>query len=900
MRFLNTTFFKATAIVVLASTLLAGTITLLNARATQQLALHQLTDQARGTTAIVAGQLVGAMRFGGSPQIEALLRQVVDEPANPASGAIALDQNGAKITGYLVAGDEAALVALGMRALEAGEDRQSEDGLEMASVVRNPKSGKVLGVIVTGWSDKSARAMLDAVQQRTLAIAGALLLGVAVATSLLFRWMMSQPLRRVEATMGRVAAGELDVTVPAVGRHDEIGSIARALQQFRDKLLAAHQSTREGLFRGSALECASAAMLLLDAELKVKAVNPALLTMMHDHLDDFRKVIKDFDPDQLVGKGFEYFHPKGSAQERALRPENMPMASEIEIGAGFYRIAVNAVTDEAGDTIGYAVEWQNRTEQKRNAGIIAALESNQLVVDLNLDATVGRANLAFAQYFTGNPDDLIGQSLRGKLRYNGTPVCELITQGVTINGTFLFETPIGVRILEGSANPLPNRRGEPVRFTLLATDRTEETERAERSAEERNRMTAEQRAVVEALRKALSDLSEGEIAQQITERFPVEYESLREDFNKAKSNLLVAMRSVLANSSSIRDEAKQITSAADDMSRRTEQQAATLEETASALNELTAAVHSAAENADRANTMVNDAKSKAETSGNVVKDAVLAMGEIEESSNKISKITSVIDEIAFQTNLLALNAGVEAARAGEAGRGFAVVASEVRALAQRSSDAAREIAQLISSSTNQVKRGVGLVGQAGEALAGIQSSVADISICVSDIAVSTREQSSGLSEINTAVNQLDQVTQRNVAMFEETTAASQSLLREANGLTEAMGRFHIGADTAADTATGGMATGGTATERVARASNAGPAKAPQASRQSSIAESQAGVPARPAVAPRTATDKGAGHATVPGHAGGAPATKPSFVSARATGTALAAPAYDEQDDWEEF
>jgi len=167
------------------------------------------------------------------------------------------------------------------------------------------------------------------------------------------------------------------------------------------------------------------------------------------------------------------------------------------------------------------------------------------------------------------------------------------------------------------------------------------------------------------------------------------------------------------------------------------------------------------------------------------------MGEIAESSGKISKITSVIDEIAFQTNLLALNAGVEAARAGEAGRGFAVVASEVRALAQRSSEAAREIAGLIASSASQVKRGVGLVGQAGEALGGIESSVSEIYTAVSDIASSAREQSTGLAEINTAVNQLDQVTQQNAAMFEQTTAASHSLTSEAETLAATTAQFRI-------------------------------------------------------------------------------------------------------------
>jgi len=231
------------------------------------------------------------------------------------------------------------------------------------------------------------------------------------------------------------------------------------------------------------------------------------------------------------------------------------------------------------------------------------------------------------------------------------------------------------------------------------------------------------------------------------------------------------------------------------LSRRTERQAATLEETAAALDELTASVRSAAEGAGLANQVVSDAKSSAEASGVVVQEAVDAMEEIQTSSSKISRIINVIDDIAFQTNLLALNAGVEAARAGEAGRGFAVVASEVRALAQRTSDAAREINDLISTSSQHVGRGVDLVGQAGSALQQIVESVSNIAVHVSEIAVSANEQSSGLAEINTAVNQLDQVTQQNAAMFEETTAASHSLTKEAENLSETTAQFRIGEET---------------------------------------------------------------------------------------------------------
>jgi methyl-accepting chemotaxis protein len=229
-----------------------------------------------------------------------------------------------------------------------------------------------------------------------------------------------------------------------------------------------------------------------------------------------------------------------------------------------------------------------------------------------------------------------------------------------------------------------------------------------------------------------------------------------------------------------------------DLSKRTEQQAASLEQTAAALDQITATVKKTADGAIQARSAVATAKADAENSGVVVGQAVTAMGEIEQSSRKISSIIGVIDEIAFQTNLLALNAGVEAARAGDAGRGFAVVASEVRALAQRSAEAAKEIKALISASNTQVAAGVGLVGETGKALTRIVTQIAEINGVVTDIAASAQEQATGLNEVNTAVNQMDQVTQQNAAMVEESTAASFALAQEAEDLTRMMSQFKVG------------------------------------------------------------------------------------------------------------
>ncbi|RZJ30866.1 MAG: HAMP domain-containing protein, partial [Brevundimonas sp.] len=301
---------------------------------------------------------------------------------------------------------------------------------------------------------------------------------------------------------------------------------------------------------------------------------------------------------------------------------------------------------------------------------------------------------------------------------------------------------------------------ERLEAEAVASRDATETERA-RNLQVTEAAAREQAVVVAALGEGLDHLMRGDLTYSLTQPFPPHYAKLQDDFNAAIGQLKSAMSVVVTNVSAIRSGSGEISIAADDLSRRTEQQAASLEETAAALDEITATVNRTAAGARQASETVLAAKGDAETSGAIVRDAVGAMGAIEKSSQEISQIIGVIDEIAFQTNLLALNAGVEAARAGDAGRGFAVVASEVRALAQRSADAAKEIKTLISASTRQVNTGVNLVGQTGEALQRIVSRVAEIDGLVSEIAASAQEQATGLQQVNTAVNQMDQVTQQN-------------------------------------------------------------------------------------------------------------------------------------------
>jgi methyl-accepting chemotaxis protein len=331
--------------------------------------------------------------------------------------------------------------------------------------------------------------------------------------------------------------------------------------------------------------------------------------------------------------------------------------------------------------------------------------------------------------------------------------------------------------------------------------RLEQEAEAERSRVEeerrRNALASEDRAiqlngVVESLALGLDRLSTGDLTYRLSDAFPAEYEKLRTDFNGAIAKLDSTVGVIVNTTYGIQSGSGEISEAAQDLSKRTEQQAASLEETAAALDEITATVKRTADGATHATAQARKAREDGERSGDVVRDAVSAMSAIAKSAEEIGQIIGVIDEIAFQTNLLALNAGVEAARAGDAGKGFAVVASEVRGLAQRSADAAKEIKALIAASSGEVQQGVKLVGQAGDALERIISQIVEINGVIQGISASTHEQATALAQVNTAVNHMDQMTQQNAAMVEQSTAASRGLAAESVNLARLISGFRTG------------------------------------------------------------------------------------------------------------
>jgi methyl-accepting chemotaxis protein len=421
-----------------------------------------------------------------------------------------------------------------------------------------------------------------------------------------------------------------------------------------------------------------------------------------------------------------------------------------------------------------------KVKAAENQGKIDAISRAQGVIEFSTEGTVVTANENFLKALGYRLEEIQGKHHRMLVdpAYAQSPEYRdfwtKLNRGEYVAAEFRRIGKGGKEIwIQASYNPIFDYSGRVIKVVKFATDVTERV-----------------RAVRE-IGEGLVRLAEGDLAQRIETAFAPEMEKLRTDFNAAVQGLEATLGTIAGGTESISATTGEIAAAADDLSKRTENQAANLEETAAAVEEITGTVKKTAASATEAQNIVSAAKADAEKSGEVVNKAIDAMGRIEKSSQNISQIIGTIDEIAFQTNLLALNAGVEAARAGEAGRGFAVVASEVRALAQRSAEAAREIKGLISTSTSEVANGVNLVVEAGDALKRILGQVVEINSVISRIAGAATEQAAALQQVNTAVSQMDQDTQKNAAMVEESTAATHSLRRESENLADSVGKFRL-------------------------------------------------------------------------------------------------------------
>ncbi|WP_102226801.1 methyl-accepting chemotaxis protein [Acidimangrovimonas sediminis] len=501
--------------------------------------------------------------------------------------------------------------------------------------------------------------------------------------------------------------------------------------------------------------------------------------------------------DEIRGQHHRIFMPPGTAEGAAyrafwdgLRRGEFHEGEFRRIGKTGQEIWLQATYNPIFDTNGNLVSiaklaidiTASRATARDAAAQIEALGRSQAVIEFALDGRVLRANDNFCTTMGCDRTSVIG-------RHHSEFVCPEdrdgpdyaalwsdLRSGRFREGEFRRMARGGREVwIQATYNPILGEDGQPVKVVKFAMD-----------------VTARKRAVLDFLH-AVEALREGDLTSRITTPMPGEMEALRTNFNAALEGMTALVGAIQGNVDMTLSETESLTRAATDLGTRAERQAASLEETAAAIAELTETVGGSSRGAANAATVVGTARSRSGEGREVVAQTIGAMNDIAEGSKKISRITDVIEDIAFQTNLLALNAGVEAARAGETGRGFAVVASEVRALAQRSADAAGEISELIATSDRQVQQGVSLVARTGDMLGEIDRLVSDVDGLVREIAVAAQKQSLGLTEINGAVDQLDRLTQQNAAMFEETSAAISALRQQAATLAEQAARFRTSA-----------------------------------------------------------------------------------------------------------
>ncbi|NTB87642.1 PAS domain-containing methyl-accepting chemotaxis protein [Agrobacterium tumefaciens] len=423
-----------------------------------------------------------------------------------------------------------------------------------------------------------------------------------------------------------------------------------------------------------------------------------------------------------------------------------------------------------------------KLKSAEDAGKLAALSRSQAVIEFQPNGDILTANENFLSALGYSSKEIEGghHSMFCDADYVKSEeyrrFWERLRGGEFITEEFMRIGKDGRKVfIQASYNPILDTSSRVFKVVKFATDVTQRVEN------------------VNSLAAGLNAMSSGDLTADISKQFIPSLECLRTDFNTTLEKLRMALGKVSENARTISESSSEIREASDDLAKRTEQQAASIEETAAALEEITTTVIDSSRRGTEAGRLVARTKENAQQSGQIVCKAIAAMGEIERSSREITNIIGVIDEIAFQTNLLALNAGVEAARAGESGKGFAVVAQEVRELAQRSANAAKEIKALIRISANQVASGVDLVGQTGAALQEIFSQVEEIDSNVGAIVEGGNEQALGLKEINIAVNTMDQGTQKNAAMVEETNAAAHGLAAEAQALFNLISQFKLSA-----------------------------------------------------------------------------------------------------------
>ncbi len=595
----------------------------------------------------------------------------------------------------------------------------------------------------------------------------------------------------------------------------------------------------------SALDSCRTNVMVADADYNLVYLNDTMSEMMRGNEVALREDLPNFDARKLEGSNIDIFHKNPAHQRRILDALSSTTETSLEIGGLDFDLVVSPINDDAGERIGTVVEWADVTAENarqreaksqadENSRIRSALDkcsTNVMLADPDLnivymnDTMTSMMRGAEADLRRDIPaldaNNLIGTCidifhknpahqrgllegltstyeadvLAGGMNFHLTVNPVLGADGVKVGTVVEWKNETMEKLVEGEIENLVTKA---VAGDLSIRIPLEGKEGFMRNlAESLNTQSANVEDIMKNLGNVLENLAKGDLTDRINEDYQGLFDDIKQNTNNTSERLAEIIGELQSAANEVSNASEEISSGTTDLSSRTEQQASALQETAASMEQMAGTVKQNAENAQQANQLSTTARDVATKGGGIVENAVSAMASIEESSGKISDIIGVIDEIAFQTNLLALNASVEAARAGDAGRGFAVVASEVRTLAQRSTQAAKDIKELIDESSGQVTKGVSLVGEAGGALTEIVDSIRKVTDIVSEIAAASEEQATGVAEINKAVSGMDEVTQQNSALVEENAAAAKTLRDQSEAMHSRMGFFQLGGESAA-------------------------------------------------------------------------------------------------------
>lgn len=648
----------------------------------------------------------------------------------------------------------------------------------------------------------AAEALVGVTHLTRKTVVVALLSALLVAA---MAWLFGRALaRRVQAGVdvaGQIAQGNFGNVIDVQGQ-DEIADLMRALETMQTELFGRIlREKNEALRINQALDVSTANVMIADNDFNVIYTNGSVKKLFETVEREFQSDLPSFAADKVLGASIDQFHKRPEHQRAMLAALTTTHTAEMTVGGRNMRIVATPVMNEHGNRLGTVVEWADLTEQRRAERQIAKLidAASNGKLDSRLDvATLGEGFLPELASGINRMLDAIVEPINLTAR-----TLKEIAEGRIpgpISEEFKGDFAAVKENLDTCSGVLRSLL-EDTSMLSVAAIAGQLDQRADlgRHWGDFRRIVEGMNSTLDAIvgplsevKTAVTELAQGNLDQEVSREFSGEFAVLGEAVNTSLANLRDMVHRIRASAASIGTSSGEIAKGNQDLSARTEQQASSLEETAASMEELTGTVKQNADNAKQANQLAASAREEAEKGGNVVANAVSAMGQINESSKKISDIIGVIDEIAFQTNLLALNAAVEAARAGEHGKGFAVVASEVRNLAQRSATAAKEIKVLIKDSVVKVEDGARLVNESGSTLATIVGAVKKVSDIVGEIAAASAEQSAGIEQVNKAIMQMEQVTQQNAALVEESAAASESMDEESRSLNGLIGFFKLG------------------------------------------------------------------------------------------------------------